>query len=733
MQLNTFLEKSIKALLYVVPFLLLIFYQGTLYPFLTLKTVSLYIVVSLILILWAVLVIRKRGEHLPVFTKTNGLFLLFVCVATLSGLVSETPLRSLWSTPERLTGVVTLWVFFFYSLALTTFIRKEEWKKYFFVSFIVAGAVGAFALLQTVSPETFFVKNGSRPGGTLGNPAYLAGYLVSYLFLGVALLKSRLYAGWKKTLLILASVFSVFAFFGANTRGAVLGLIVALVCIVALNVYQKIKEGRSRKWYAAAASTLLMLLGGFIYVTSDSPLWAKVPGINRFANFSVEDSSIANRLIEWKIALVGFTQQPIVGSGYENFRLISDANYDPRLLRGGFGDTYFDKPHNVPLEVLATTGATGFVVFVLLWITIFIVIKKSDLQDRSKRLAYGAAIAFFIQNCFLFDTFGTHLTFAIAIAALSAISATQEERPALALRSFVIVPALVAILLIYASVSLLRGSVAHYAMLNAFIQDKTSEGIAAYEEALSIYYPFKPLLAQDALSSVVERVRAAVNPTIGVHVPRVMSDVATAITTDPRNYFLRISLADSRTVFFRLNREILKGVDEEILAAERISPRRQQTLFVRAKVKLLRGDREGAFADMKEAIALDPQAAMPHYNYAKLLAQFTTGREVIEAFDAAFAKGYRTSSALELAMLGGYYGDANRYEEAYRFFKQAYEIDPGNNEYLAKYGLTSFYTQRNEEARQVFTHLLKVMPQIKDSPNYPVFLEIFKEIGVTPL
>jgi hypothetical protein len=107
MTLSKFLEKSIKGILYATPALLLVFYQETLYPFLTLKTSGLYIFVAIIALLWSALIILKKGEHLPKITKVNGVFLLFICIATISGLISETPLRSIWSTPERLTGIVT--------------------------------------------------------------------------------------------------------------------------------------------------------------------------------------------------------------------------------------------------------------------------------------------------------------------------------------------------------------------------------------------------------------------------------------------------------------------------------------------------------------------------------------------------------------------------------------------------------------------------------------------------
>ncbi len=736
MTLSKFLEKSIKGILYATPALLLVFYQETLYPFLTLKTSGLYIFVAIIALLWSALIILKKGEHLPKITKVNGAFLLFICIATISGLISETPLRSIWSTPERLTGIVTLWVMFIYSLALSTFIKKEEWKTYLTTAFVTSALVGVSTLVQRISPETFFVKSGARPGGTLGNPSYLAGYLISYLFLGYALIKNAAKGSGVRILLAFSLFFAAFAFFGANTRGAILGLVFAIVYLLIALAIGQLKESKSQSRYLLIAVGIILLFCGTVYSSADSPVWSKIPGMNRIANFSLEDSSVSNRLIEWRLATKGFLEYPAFGVGYENFRIIADSNYDPRLLRGGFSDTYFDKPHNVPLEILSTTGAVGFLAYAFLWILIFSSIRKLPLTKLEKRLSIAAAIAFFIQNCFVFDTFGTHLTFAIAIAALSAYSNEElyiGEKSRFFSTIFCVIAAALSILLIFASVSMFAGSKNHYKMLSSFLVDKSEQGIGFYNLASSSGYPFKTALITDVLSSVVERVRAAKDPKIGVYIPRVLEDTKKAIEEEPRNYYIRIAIADAKTVFFRLDKSILSDVEKDIESAELVSPNRQQTLFVKAKVKLLKGDREGAFDDMKAAIALDPQAAMPYYNYAKLLAQFTTGKEVIEAFDAAFAKGYKTYSATELAMLGGYYGDANEYEKAYAFFKQAYQLDPNNNEYLAKYGLTSFYTQRTKEAKQIFTHLLKVMPELKDSPNYPAFVEIFNEIGVTPL
>jgi hypothetical protein len=280
MTLSKFLEKSIKGILYATPALLLVFYQETLYPFLTLKTSGLYIFVAIIALLWSALIILKKGEHLPKITKVNGVFLLFICIATISGLITETPLRSIWSTPERLTGIVTLWVMFIYSLALSTFIKKEEWKTYLTTAFVTSALVGVSTLVQRISPETFFVKSGARPGGTLGNPSYLAGYLISYLFLGYALIKNAAKGSGVRILLAFSLFFAAFAFFGANTRGAILGLVFAIVYLLIALAIGQLKESKSQSRYLLIAVGIILLFCGTVYSSADSPVWSKIPGMN---------------------------------------------------------------------------------------------------------------------------------------------------------------------------------------------------------------------------------------------------------------------------------------------------------------------------------------------------------------------------------------------------------------------------------------------------------------------
>ncbi len=731
MKLNRFLELFVKSCLYSAPLFLLVFYKQTLFPFITVKTYGFLIIIELAVIAWVLLAARV-AEFRPVVTTVTKALLVFLGVATVSSLVGINPLASLWSTPERAIGVIALWHFFAFYFALTTFFKKEAWGRYIKYLFWLSVAVALFALLQLVAPSIFYVAQGSRPGGTLGNPAYLAGYLLSYLALGFWYIrygnKASRYAYGA------GSVVLVVSFLNANTRGAMLGLAIGITFLVVATLYNRHKAGKGLKagllWLAATA----VALAGIIYTTHDAALWKQIPGIDRLAKFSVEDPSITNRLIGWNVALKGFIGHPLFGVGFENFRIVSDQQYDPRLFRAGLGETFFDKPHNVLFELLATTGIFGFAAYLWLLLVVWRACKHISSDPRTVMLARAALVAYFVQNLFIFDTFATYLTFFIAMAALSQYvphHVGAKKRSALSILALGAIPA--SLVLIGANFTTLYGNMQHYQTINLFVQDKASEGMKHYRQAMKTYYPFKTLLAQDLLSVIEEKARQTLLPNAAQFIEPALADAETAAQGDATNYFLRITIADAKSVFYRINKKYFSGIDEDLIAAEKLSPNRQQTLLVRAKVKLLRGDKEGALTDLKAAVALDTLVASTHFSYGLILNQYGTGGEALVEFTKALELGYQPKTAAEYAMLGGIFGDSEEYEKAYAFFKAAHELNTGDKEILLKYALVSYYAGKNEDARALFSELIAQEPKLKESAIYPQLQEIFTELGLKVL
>ncbi|PIR87696.1 MAG: hypothetical protein COU10_03270, partial [Candidatus Harrisonbacteria bacterium CG10_big_fil_rev_8_21_14_0_10_45_28] len=124
-----------------------------------------------------------------------------------------------------------------------------------------------------------------------------------------------------------------------------------------------------------------------------------------------------NRLIAWKSALGAFSEHPVLGWGFENFRYAFDARYEPTLLRSGFSETYWDKPHNIFLEMLVTSGVLGLGLFLAVIIMAFYIVLRLSPRDF-RPYGLGLLLAYLIQGMVTFDTFGSYLMLFIVFAFL---------------------------------------------------------------------------------------------------------------------------------------------------------------------------------------------------------------------------------------------------------------------------------------------------------------------------
>jgi tetratricopeptide (TPR) repeat protein len=210
----------------------------------------------------------------------------------------------------------------------------------------------------------------------------------------------------------------------------------------------------------------------------------------------------------------------------------------------------------------------------------------------------------------------------------------------------------------------------------------------------------------------------------------VLADAVAAADARPDDYFLRIAIADARTTFARVHPKYLEGVEQDLAKARAISPNRQETFYIDAKVRLLQKDTEAAIKDMEAAIALDPLAAKPHYNYALLLARFVSFEAAAPEFELAFERGMRITKAQDAVLVGGLLADAEQYDRALVYLKQAHELEPANNEYLAKYAIVSYYAGLRDQAKKLFITLIQITPDLKESPNYGVLRAMFIDVGV---
>ena len=343
----------------------------------------------------------ERNHHTPITLA----LLLYVCAMAIATTFSIDPLRSFWGNAERGTG---LWLLIHYALlffALSSVFRSvADWTRVLTFSVGVAFVVSVLAFLQKFGLLTPLHQGSERASSLIGNPAFLAEYLFFNIFftlwLAVRPQKHR-----TRYLLMALLLTQTAALALTETRAAVIGLYSAVCVYVGLNAALQGCRG-SRSAFALAA-LVLALAPIAAWTAASHPYFKEMPGLKRFSGLSWHSVNVEARLINWSIALQGFTERPITGWGPETYRYVFDRHYKPRVEQLAMPAKEFDHPHNKPLELLCDAGLIGAMAFVCCVFLVLAHLISSrrlgvlDVQTFSVALAVG--VGYLVQSLFLFD------------------------------------------------------------------------------------------------------------------------------------------------------------------------------------------------------------------------------------------------------------------------------------------------------------------------------------------
>ena len=119
----------------------------------------------------------------------------------------------------------------------------------------------------------------------------------------------------------------------------------------------------------------------------------------------VLESLLGMRYAFLGMAIKGVQEKPLLGWGPENFGRVFDKYSDIGYYKHGF--IVADNAHNAPINELAERGILGFIVFILLWFTLFwrLLSNRSEGSHETFRfIVFAALIGYFITTLFLFAT-----------------------------------------------------------------------------------------------------------------------------------------------------------------------------------------------------------------------------------------------------------------------------------------------------------------------------------------
>jgi len=447
-----FLKLS-KFFLYVSVFSVLVVLVGAFFPFIGGKTYFFRAAIELSLIFtflwWAFeahdgqLSARiKDMFNKPLFVAVSA----FVAAFLLASLFAFDPHAAFWSNFERGEGGFQMLHYYAFFFLLTLLFReKKEWERLFWLSvaaavgmilygigaavFVVApdtgaisnpfGFVGPYAAGGSLAEPTFFgrlfLDANNRFQGSLGNPAYVAPYLMFSIFyllwLWFSVREKTLLKGIPYGAL---GIFFIIFFFLARTRGTFAGLAAAvfLFLIVFALEYRKF-----RKWLALLIAVLALIFGLLVHY-SNTDFVKKLPA-SRIFELRISDQTFQTRLWTWNSAWQGFKEKPVLGWGPENFPAVFDKYFDPRhFVPGQQSETWFDYAHSIVFDYLSETGILGFLSFFSIFAVFYWELFKRFTGENKILKALFAALPFgyLVQGLALFNVFPIYINLFLLMA-----------------------------------------------------------------------------------------------------------------------------------------------------------------------------------------------------------------------------------------------------------------------------------------------------------------------------
>jgi O-antigen ligase/tetratricopeptide (TPR) repeat protein len=313
----------------------------------------------------------------------------FLAAATMSAFFSPARTHSFFGDFERMGGVWA-WLHLVLFFLLLRTLLDENWGWIL----NAALAVSLFVSVSTIAQHSAVVAAARSPvalisssESTLGNSGLLAAYLLMNIaiaaYLATASVRFRL------LYLVTAGVNLLAVMYAAN-RSTILGLL--LGSLFGGVLYSTLNGSSRKKWIVPSATTALVVVVVAITVgIREFP----ASGASRFAPTVLQRLASTNpagsdesRTMQWRAALDGFRDRPLLGYGLENHNLVWGAHFDPGIYK--IDTDIYDRTHNQYLEMLATTGLVGAIAFLAIWIAIGVTLARAYKAGRLS--ASGVAV-----------------------------------------------------------------------------------------------------------------------------------------------------------------------------------------------------------------------------------------------------------------------------------------------------------------------------------------------------
>ncbi len=421
--LERVLEVGLPVLLGTTP---LVFGTQWFYPFVTYRT-YLFLIASAGL--FFVFLLQYGFSWRSIFRNPIVRFLsFFLGIKALTDVLGLNFSVSFWGNYERMMGLF-VWLHLFVFFLMLVVVYREKAKKYREIVAALAasgGAVSLYGILQKFQVAFRIRTVDERLFSTIGNPAFLAGFLLFAIFFSIYLVATEKERA-RKIFWCFVLALNLVALYLTATRGALVGLGIGLVALLvagifflppSLQTYQKkIRIGVGVTFgivLALAASLIFFRESGFVQNNLT---------LRRLTNISLADYDTRSRLLLWQIGWTAGREHFMLGTGENTIFALVDRHFDPALA-----EAWFDSSHNMILDIFLAHGVVGVLSYVVLFGTMlyqFFLARKTDAW--AALLGSASLVAYLVQSFFIFDTLVVLLPLLITMAWPVVLSSATES------------------------------------------------------------------------------------------------------------------------------------------------------------------------------------------------------------------------------------------------------------------------------------------------------------------
>jgi tetratricopeptide (TPR) repeat protein/O-antigen ligase len=761
---ESFLAKTLRWLVYASAFVPLIIFSQFISPFHFGKVVVLRSIVQVMAVLYLLLIWRD-ASYRPKGHPLLWTFLSFALAFTLTSLTSVAFLQSFWGTLERMGGLFTFWHYFiFYVIAVSVLRTRQDWQTLLNIMVGVGVASAIYGFLQKTDWSFILGSGGrSRPFGTIGNAALFAGYQILVAFLAFTLSAMKRTTPAMRNWYLVAGGTTLLAALSTAVRGSLIGIVVGGLLWALL--WSAVNRSKRAKNFLLAGLVALILFV-FLGVTLRSTDFIQRSSyLNRITDFSANTFTVKTRFWAWEAGFKGWSESAktmLVGWGPENFNVPFSKHFNPKFFTAPGAETFFDRAHNMFVEVVVTMGLLGFLTYLSLFVVSFKTYAGFIRQGGDARvlgIGFSAmTVAYAIHNSFIFDTSANFLTFFMLLAFVTHVAQrgldTSLQKPIQGARrvpwtgaQITAASVLTVIVLVTIYSTNIRPIKANYATTRAIIAGWQGDWVGAvnkYREAIAYdtltgRYEFRHRFAQYLLelssTTDVSKVPNFQEVTLSV-----IEDVKKNAIDNPQDYLPLLYL--SRMYIILGKGDPASPYNDMALEmsarALEISPTFVRTYYEVGQTYLNKGDLEKAVEWFQKAAQLNPDVAVTYWYIGSVQYQIASQKGDEAGMKAALAnmsiaveKGH-TLSESDGVKLAQIFLQLRDFKSMAAIFEQLVGIAPTKTEYWAQLIATYGELDDRDTVIKTIRRALAIPAVAADEEFTAKAVATLRQLGVQP-